>query len=114
MYAGGGYLLWGIRGCAIFQGILFAPKFQSRISILKKNSKAGLYFAGKLSVEHTIYSQNQPCFFKSGKIYICIGKITENLGKYWNLGTKFWKKMDHMYCPKQGVFLAKFSEAGCQ
>ena len=39
----------GYPGCAVFHGILFAPKFQSRISILKKNCKVGLYFAGKSS-----------------------------------------------------------------
>ena len=46
---GGGVAMLGYPGCAVFHGILFAPKFQSRISILKKNCKVGLYFAGKSS-----------------------------------------------------------------
>ena len=60
---GGGYLLCrGIRGRAIFLGILFVQKFQSKISILKKNSEYGHNLLGNrpnFFVEHVTKSQNQ-------------------------------------------------------
>ena len=35
-------------------------------------------------VERMTWSQNQPYCIKSGKIYISINKITENIGKFQN------------------------------
>ena len=61
--SGVGYLLCqGIRGRAIFLGILFVQKFQSKISILKKNSEYSHNLLGNrpnFFVEHVTKSQNQ-------------------------------------------------------
>ena len=70
-----------------FSWVYFLPKNSSRISILKKNSKAGYILLGNrpnFFTEGMTYSQNKPYCFKSGKIYISIGKITENVGKFQN------------------------------
>ena len=73
------------QGCAIFMGTLFARKFQSRISILKKNFFAGNILLGNLQnsfVEHVMESQYQLDCFKKGKIYISISKIIENVREF--------------------------------
>ena len=62
-------------------------------------------------IEHMTKSQNQPYRFKSGKRYISMGKITENVKQY-NLNAKFWKNgiTEGRYWPKilkQGVFFVQ-------
>ena len=105
-------LCQGIRGCAIFLGILFAWKFWSRISILKKNSKALqdnilLVNRPNFFVEHMIWSQNQPYCFMSGTIYTSVGKITENVKKKEFRG-QILKKIT-TWCRYWQIF----SKAGC-
>ena len=67
------------------QDINFEEKFFNNSNILLRNCP-------NFFVEHWTESQNQPYCFKSGKIYIFMGKITENYArKFQNLGAKFWK-----------------------
>ena len=54
------------------------------------------------------WKRNKPYCLKSGKIYISISKITENVGKFQNRGAKFWKKWHHMV-----LLLAKNSKVEC-
>ena len=53
------------------------------------------------------WSQNQPHCLKSGKVYISIHKITENVGNFRTKVQNFGK-MDHVV-----LLLAKTSKAGC-
>ena len=120
---GGGVLaMLGYPEMCHFPGFTFCPKILKQDILLPKNSKVGYQFWRKILkqgnillgnrpnffVERKTESQNQPYCLKSGKTYIAISKITENVGKFQNLGAKFWKKWHHMV-----LLLAKNSKAVC-
>ena len=64
-------------------------------------------------VERMTQSQSQPYCLKSGKISICIGKITENVGKNFGIKVKIFGKNGPTWCCywpkvlKPGVFFGQ-------
>ena len=67
----------GYPGMCHFPGYTFCPKILKQGNILLGNRPNAF-------VERMMLSQNQPYCLKSGKIYISISKITENVGKFQN------------------------------
>ena len=81
-----------------FSGYTFCLKILKHDILFAQNSKVGYQFGRKILKQGNILVGNRPNFFvgrmtgcqnqpyclKSGKIYISISKITENVGKFQN------------------------------